>query len=355
VSVYLDASVCGIEWLLDPESAELGELARACEERTPATPCDGRALAGDADLLRMLIRERHFGAATGRVAAPDDVLDAWERGVASARTWGEATTELQADLRAALGDKHVRLRGGRRAERAAEPAVEEHEVDGVLVLLVRRLMGGVEDERLLAAWVAAAERHFAHERIVVDLRSNPGGNDGHTYRWAERRLRAVDRFCKSDTWVVRGSPLGNWNAAAWREARDGRAAVPPALLAGRHAPRPDDVVDLEEESYDLPAGDRAWSGRMLVVTDRASRSSGESSAWLLRQGLGARIAGEPSSGMIEFGNIVPYALPSGLVVELPTKSNDFGFPVESVGFPVDVELAVATPVDEIARGFDAFV
>ena len=61
------------------------------------------------------------------------------------------------------------------------------------------------------------------------------------------------------------------------------------------------------------------------------------------------------AGMIEFGNIAPYALPSGLVIDLPTKSNDYGFPVESVGFPVDVELDPATPVEEVARAFDAFV
>jgi hypothetical protein len=60
--------------------------------------------------------------------------------------------------------------------------------------------------------------------------------------------------------------------------------------------------------------------------------------------------------MIEYGNIVQYVLPrSRLVVSLPTKSNDYGFPVERVGFPVDLPLDPATPVEDVARRFDAFV
>jgi hypothetical protein len=60
--------------------------------------------------------------------------------------------------------------------------------------------------------------------------------------------------------------------------------------------------------------------------------------------------------MIEYGNIVNYALPrSGIVVSLPTKSNDYGFRVEGVGFPVDVPLDPATPVEDVARQFDTFV
>ena len=60
--------------------------------------------------------------------------------------------------------------------------------------------------------------------------------------------------------------------------------------------------------------------------------------------------------MIEYGNIAPYVLErSGLVIHLPTKSNDYGFPVESVGFPVDAALDARIEVDEIARDFDTFI
>jgi hypothetical protein len=155
---------------------------------------------------------------------------------------------------------------------------------------------------------------------------------------------------------VQGRPLGFWNATAWRRALHGPDGVPPGFLARRHDPRPDDVLAVGEETFDLPAGDLPWAGRMLVLVDRGTRSSGESSAWLLRKGLGARLLGEPTFGMIECGNIVQYALPrSGLVVSLPTKSNDFGFPVESVGFPVDAPLDAEVGAEDVAREFDAFV
>ena len=42
-------------------------------------------------------------------------------------------------------------------------------------------------------------------------------------------------------------------------------------------------------------------------------------------------------------------------VSLPTKSNDFGFPAGSVGFPVDVPRDPTTPVEDVARDFGSFV
>lgn len=359
--VYLDPARAGVRWLLDPHSVRLGTLAREATDRVPDAPCDARALAADAGRLRELLRERHFGVATGRVPAPDDVVDRWERRLLDGpTTWGEAVGQLQFDLRRALVDEHVRLLGaprwadGRDELDEEGPAVEERELDGVLLLRIRRLMGGPEDEAAIARWVAGADRHFSHDRIVVDLRGNSGGNDGHTLAWAGRRIKALPGFARDEGWVVRGVPLGAWNTAAWREARDGKDAVPRVLLEGRHEPRPGDRLEIAGDEGSLPAGDCYWGGRMIVLTDRRTRSSGESSAWLLRQGLTATIAGERSTGMIEYGNIVPYVLErSALVIQLPTKRNDFGLSVEGVGFPVDVELDAQIAVEDVVAQFDA--
>jgi hypothetical protein len=290
------------------------------------------------------------------------VLATWTRRLArNPRTWGAAVAELQFDLREALRDEHVRLfgaprwRDGRGEEEEPGPAVEETLVAGVLVLRVRRLLGDPEDETQLARWHADADRHFSFDRIVLDLRGNPGGNDGHTYEWARRRFRPVPRHVRESLWEVRGRPLGNWNPFAWRAVRDA-TAVPPHLVAGKHDPLPEDRIELRHTEYPLEAGDRPWHGEMLVLVDRRTRSSGESSAWMLRDGLGARLVGSPTTGMIEYGNIVPYVLPdSGLVIQLPTKRNDYGFPVESVGFPVDVPLADDVPAAEVAAAFDSFL
>jgi hypothetical protein len=335
----------GLPWLLDPASPELAALAREADARTASTPC-GAVEEAAAD-LEDLLRERHFGVATGRAELPPIEIP-------TARTWGEAFGGLQATLRERLPDQHMRFYGTRReSPRTDEAAFERLEIDGVLVLRLRRLIGGRDDERALVEWVVGADADFEHDRIVVDLRGNTGGNDGFTYEWCERRLHAVDDFCSSATWCVRGTPLGYWNAAVWRQALFGEA--PDVLVAGRHDPQPDDVLEVLEEKHALPAGDRPWDGRMLVLVDGQTRSSGESSAWLLREGLGARLLGEPTWGMIEYGNIVNYVLPeSRIVVSLPTKSNDYGFRVEGVGFPVDAEIDPATPVEDVARRFDSF-
>jgi len=364
-SVYLDPRSCGIEWLLDPEQPNLRSLAIEATGRAPADRCDAHALARDAELLVQVLSERHFGAATGIAdgGAAVDVVNAWrdllDRGH---RTWGEAVAPLQSGLREALRDEHIKVLGApaqtdnRGPEDDDGPAVEERVVDGVLVLRVRRLIGARADELRLAEWTASADRHFAHDRIVIDLRGNRGGNDGHTWRWAERRLHDAPLFARDSAWTVRGSPLGSWNAAAWIEARDGIDAVPPALRESHHDPRPGDRIERVDESEGIAAGDLGWHGRMVVVVDRRTASSGESSAWLLRLGLDAVLVGEPTNGMIEYGNTCPYVLPeSGLVLQLPTKHNDFGRPVESVGFPVDIALDPQTPVDDIVRNLDAYV
>jgi hypothetical protein len=341
--MYLDG---GLPWLLDPESPELAALAREAEARTASTPCGG--VEEDAAALEQLLGERHFGVATGRTKLPPIEIPA-------ARTWGDAFGDLQTMLRAQLPDQHLRFYGTRKAvDAAGEPAVERREIDGVLVITVRRLIGDAADERALEDWVANAARDFEHDRILLDLRGNTGGNDGFAYAWCERRLRAVEGFCTTATWCVGGAPLGYWNSAAWRQALYGEA--PAVLVAGRHDPQPGDVLEVVKETHALPAGDRPWDGRMVVLVDGRTRSSGESSAWLLRGGLGARLVGEPTWGMIEYGNIVNYVLPrGGIVVSLPTKSNDYGFRVEGVGFPVDVALDPARPVEDVARAFDTFV
>lgn len=336
MSLYLEG---GLPWLFDPASPQLEAIARDADARTPDTPCDGDALAADGAHLAKLLRERHFGIATGRVALPNLTLP-------RAQTWGDLAG-LQAELRESLRDRHFRFYGAPRDPVGEEgQAIERREVDGVLIVRIRRLYGAPEDDRAFAEWVAGADRDFEHDRIVVDLRGNVGGNDGHTYDWIERRLRAVESFVTEATWLMGGRPLGDWNQQSWRHALFG-------------TPTPDslgEAIELVDTTYDLPAGEQPWNGRMLVLVDRWTRSSGESSAWLLRQGLGARLLGEPTLGMIEYGNVCPYVLPrSRLVVSLPTKRNDYGFPVETVGFPVDVPLDPETPVEEVARRFDAFV
>jgi C-terminal processing protease CtpA/Prc len=92
---------------------------------------------------------------------------------------------------------------------------------------------------------------------------------------------------------------------------------------------------------------------MLVLTDRRTGSSGESVAWMLREGLGARIAGRPTAGVVRFGMAAPYLLPrSGLTLILPTKINYNPRDVELAGNPVDVDLNPVMPLEDVANDFD---
>src|SRR5205823_13000184 len=78
---------------------------------------------------------------------------------------------------------------------------------------------------------------------------------------------------------------------------------------------------------------------IYVLIDRQSASSGESSAFVLRQALGATILGERSAGYLTFGNQRPIILPrSGVQIMVPTKRNWFDTPMETVGVPVDFYL-----------------
>jgi hypothetical protein len=369
VGLYLGPERSGIPWLLDPGSPELALLAPEIDRRGPETPCDADAVARDLDALPSLMRAQHFGVATGLIG-----FDETDKAIAAAcdriltdqpSTWGDAIGDLNDELRLALRDRHFRIDGARPSRIRADepvadvdesaPAVDVIERHGVLCVTVRRLWGNAADDRALWAWARASAEHFAYDRIIVDLRGNSGGNDAITIAWLLPSLTAgVDIPGAVSGWYVNGTSLGFWNSSALVEARDGLDGVPMYHREHRHTLSPDDVLELRIESDDdIPAGERPWHGKMLVYVDGNTCSSGESSSWMLRHGLGARVIGHRTAGMLEFGNIVPYVLPdSGLCVRLPTKRNDFGIPMELIGFPVHIEMDPRTPLEDVARDFD---
>jgi hypothetical protein len=372
-SPYFGPERSGVRWLLDPSAPGLAGLARAVQVRTEDTECEPEAVAADLCILPELLRDRHFGIATGLVAR--EAADEAERLIRAARdrvlaqrprSWGEALGDLNDELRMCLRDRHVSLRGsGRSRIRCDEPAaavdqgapaVEVDDRHGVLCVTLRRFFGGADDDKRLWEWARDSLSHFSYERIVVDLRGNEGGNDAIMLEWILPVLRAGVRIPGTSAgWFVGEAPLGLWNPAALIEARDGRDAVPSWHLAHRHVPSPGDVLHVREEGDDgpLPAGVRPWDGTMLVLVDAQTKSSGESAAWMLRYGVGGALIGGRTAGMIEYGNIVPYLLPaSGLHIGLTTKHNDYGVPIELTGLPVQAELDPATPLSEVAHAFD---
>jgi hypothetical protein len=372
-SLYFGPDRSGVPWLLDPAAPGLAGLARAVQIRTQATQCEPEAVAADLSALPELLRERHFGIAAGLVAeasaaeAERLILTARDRIVsARPRSWGEALGDLNDQLRICLRDRHVQLGGSAPSRIRCDepvatvdenaPVVEVEVQHGVLTITIRRLWGGQEDDARLWEWARDSLGHFSHERIIVDLRGNPGGNDMFMLEWIRPVLRAGASIPGAATgWFVGDAPLGLWNPTALIEARDGLDAIPSWHREHRRAPSPGDVLQIRTESDDElpPAGVRPWEGKMLVLVDGQTGSSGESSAWMLQHALGGLLLGGRTAGKIEYGNIAPYLLPaSGLYIGLPTKRNDFGIPVELVGLPVHAALDPRMSLSAVAASFD---
>jgi hypothetical protein len=371
--MYLGPERSGVRWLLDPASPDLARLAKQVETRSEDSPCDPEAVAEDLAALPALLADRHFGIAAGLVTrqAADGVAELIEAArdrvlrTKPAR-WADALGDLNDALRLALRDRHIFLTGSRASTiRAGEPAaaidhdapaIEVREASGVLCVVLRRLWGGAEDDRLLWDWAADSLRHFEHDRIVVDLRGNGGGNDSITYKWISPVLPAGTTVPgTSADWYVGDTPLNVWNTVAMIEAGQGAAAVPSWHRDHLTEPAPADTLTIRLEDADepLPTGEQPWTGRMLVLTDCRTGSAGEWSAWMLQHALAARLAGSRTAGVIEYGNVAPYLLPaSGLQIMLATKHNDLGQPVELVGLPVHTQLDPRTPLADVARDFD---
>ena len=372
-SLYLDPARSGVPWLLDPDNPDVIEGLRNVASRKPSDPCDAEALSADLPDLLRLLQERHFGLATGEV---DDAgmaawSSTWQHRLATEHptTWGAATGTDMLRLRQLLRDGHAQAYGEdpkllmaanpRRAEPTATdtdgPIVEEHIVDGVLALRVRRWFGTREDDDVLTDWAAAHKRHFRFDHIVLDLRGNDGGSDTYCTDWMADHLPAATQIVPDDRgWTIDGKLLVAWNTVVAMTAQHGADSVPSWLLEWQPHPTPDSVLTIEpSDNNQMPAGSSPWHGRMLVLTDRRSGSSSESSGWMLRRGLGARIAGRASAGTIRFGQVAPYLLPrSELAVMLATKFNDYPTEVELAGIPVDIPLDPRLPLADVAADFN---
>lgn len=355
---------------MNQAATQFPELCRRAHDRGPDTVCAWREVENDLADLAVLLRERHFGLATGVVAEDgiDRFLDQWADRLRRERpsTWGRVLGSTVIDLRWLLGDNHLDIAGsspeimaradprGRepRTVREPGPMVEESERSGVLCLRIRQFGGSSRDSvDQSRRWQEAHQDHFRFERIVLDLRANPGGDDTYPIDWARDHLRRPVDYPSWQEWRICGQLLGTWNLSVYWEAIRGLAAL------GEHLDR--SKIDLgssvsmiiREEPFRLPSGSDPWPGRMMVITDRGSASAAEGTAWLLRSGLDARLVGGNSAGAMAFGNMTPYLLPrSGLKIDLPSATS--GFQVEMTGLGVDLPLDVGTPLPVIADRFD---
>ncbi len=364
---HLGPDRSGIDWLIDPESPTMRALGPDIAARTPDSPVDVDALLDDIALLPRLIRDRHVFVVLGRTGteAADAVLDAWAERLRADRptTWGEAIGDVAQALREALGDNHHGIVGnaaprplrptlGEDPGPAWESAVRSTPSGQVATVPIRTLSDSEEGSPELEA--GATDRSpLEHDRVVVDVRGNGGGNDEFVSRWiADAVVHAHDAPSERCLWVG-DKPVMAWNWVALEALRHPDGPPPASLLPYVHEPAPSDALRVDEKTEHVPAGANPFRGRMLVLVDGGTGSSGESSALMLRDGLGARIVGVPSMGLLESANIAPYVLPrSGLTLTFPTQWVATPEPMEFVGIQPDVDLDVTTPLTEVADRFD---
>jgi hypothetical protein len=232
-------------------------------------------------------------------------------------------------------------------------------VGDTAVIRIKRLFGTTKDLENLAHIPQEYPQHAKFKRVIFDLRGNGGGDDSYVYDWISKAKNGTwssgaETKLIGDLW-----PCEEWNIAVYRLVRDGTAggSAANAELAKIRAKWPERPPDMREKFNDGLIADKSehpYQGHVYALIDRRSASSGESSAFVLRQALGAVVLGERSAGYLTFGNQRPIILPrSGVRIMVPTKRNWFDVPMETVGVPVDWYLEnTAMPISELLPIFE---
>lgn len=245
------------------------------------------------------------------------------------------------------GQKKYRLsrRPPIRALHVADDALlyESKSVADTLVITIRRFSGTEAQLRQLEQLATDFPAHAQYSRLVFDLRNNSGGNDRYVYDWIARANAGTWDSGASTVFQGQLGPCWSWNRAVLK-GRDGMnvsAGEWPAHLARLRAQWTTHKGPLFQYQSGLVSNTSStpYKGKIYVLVNRNSGSSGESAAWALKQALGATLVGERTAGVMEFGDVVQYVLPrTGVRWQLATKRNHYTRSMETVGLPVDVYL-----------------
>ena len=241
-----------------------------------------------------------------------------------------------------------------------EPFYHWSSIGDTAVVRIRHLYGSTKDLENLSQIPKDFQQHAKFRRIIFDLRGNGGGDDTYVYSWISE--------AKNGTWPSGAEtkrigelyPCGDWNMTIIRQVTDYTIDTEGArkereVQRGSWSPAPNEH-EIFSDGLISDTSAHPYSGRIYVLTDRQSKSSGESSAYILRQALGALLVGERTGGMITYGNVRTVVLRrTGISFNVPTKRNWFNEPAEVVGYPVDLYLENnAIPVQDLIPMLDQF-
>ncbi len=239
------------------------------------------------------------------------------------------------------------------------PPYEWHKVDHAVVIRLKRLYGSKGDEANLAQLAQDYDAQRSAPAIVFDFRGNEGGSDNYVWSWIKKAARGTSAPPFFDVTSSSAVACGDWNSLVVEQigdqtidAADGRAAREAFLashpLGGGPKGAAGDVFDGSSSAF---TGKTPYRGRIFVLVDRYSGSSGESAPLELRAALGAMIVGERTGGYLEYGNLRPYLMPrTGIGWQLGSKRNLFASPSDGVGIAVDAYLSpdlVQAPVETL--------
>lgn len=300
--------------------------------------CEAHSVPGvQADTLRVARVLRADGAPGQRVTV-------------SARGAGESLT-----LR--CGGTALELKRRPAFPRPADPGADVYTyqpMGDVGLITLRNFKGPPEAWARLRQFVADYPRHRRHKLLVFDLRGNGGGDDGVVYEWLDQAVRGP-WYGSGELWV-QGSfyPCFTWNLLVRRQIKDGSIDQPDAI-AERQAQRAKWPLPPRPSRHAFDGGKveghakAPFTGRIIVLVDRNSISSGESGAYALQRATGALLVGERTGGFLQYGNAPSFVLPrTGMAWVVSTKRNYFESSVEGVGHEVSIYLDdVRRPVVEL--------
>jgi hypothetical protein len=224
------------------------------------------------------------------------------------------------------------------------PAYAWRSVDDAAVITLRAFSGPATVREQLGRLPADYPEHARHPILLIDLRDNGGGSLEYVDRWIGRAKRGPWRTYPRQEVVGALWPCSWWNAVVERQIVEGTVDTP-AARAERDAVRADWPAHPPAHPSVLDPGhregraERSYTGRVFVLVNRRSGSSGELAAVQLKLALGAVVLGERTAGVMQYGEARRFVLPrTGVVCQVPTKRFFFHEDVEAVGWPVDVYL-----------------
>lgn len=234
------------------------------------------------------------------------------------------------------------------------PPYEWRSVGDTAVIWIREFKGSTKAIANLKEIARDYPKHRKHRTIVFDLRGNGGGDDSYLYDWIVQAKKGVwadvpELHIEGLLW-----PCFRWNMLIARQIQDGRigddeARVEREALRSSWPRRPlPPQLRLDPGLIEGHAAE-PYPGRVVVLIDRNTVSSGEGAATALRRALGAQVLGERSGGFTQYTNAPTFVLPrTGIPWVIPTKRNFHDGQVEGVGLPVDSYLEnIGEPVEAL--------